>query len=70
MDTYTILGQKQIQKPSPAGGWMECMEVRFVTSNEVVGSVCVPLSQYNKDTVGTMIADRVKAIGEVHSLGS
>lgn len=66
---YTVTTQRQSQTLDAQGQVQPVMVVTFQTVPEgVVGSIDVPLAQYNEDTVRSLIEARVAQIRAVHNL--
>lgn len=66
---YTITAQRQSQTLDAQGQVSQVMVVTFQTVPEgVVGSIDVPLAQYNENTVRSLVEARVAQIRAVHSL--
>lgn len=66
---YTISAQRQSQTLDAQGQVQQVMVVSFQTIPEgVVGSIDVPLAQYNENTVRSLVEARVAQIRAVHSL--
>lgn len=66
-DTYAITNQRQTTAVV-GNQFQDVMEVTFQTSRGEVGSVRIPLAQYNAAAVNTAIAARVTAMDAVAGL--
>lgn len=66
---WTVTGQREVQQlPPGAQNFVKGMEVTFVTSYGVVGSVFIPYTQYTAAGIQTVIGARVAQLDEVSAL--
>lgn len=65
--TWKVTGQRQTSILSN-GQFEQAWVVAYTTSDGVKGSVTVPVSQYNKDNVSSLISQDVANVAEVHQL--
>lgn len=67
-DNWTVTSQRQTTQITSGGRFQDVMEIHFVTTQGVEGSVRVPLGQYNPDTVHRLISSYVENIDAIHNL--
>lgn len=66
--SYTIADQVQRSRLRSSGGFEDVMEVYFVTSHNVRGSVTIPLATYSAESVAAAITERLAHIDAVQNL--
>lgn len=67
-DTWKVLSQRETSDITTDGRFQQVMEVTVETITGTVVTISVPISQYNAETVGQLIEDRVAATIEVEQL--
>lgn len=65
---WTVTGQTQATELADTGGFVSGVTVSFRTGNGVIGSVFVPDSIYNVDTVRQLVSQRAASLDAVHGL--
>lgn len=68
METWSVTAQQQQTAQDSTGNYVAGVKVTFVTGSGLSGSVFVPESQYNAETVRAMVAARVEAMAAIAAL--
>ena len=67
-DNYTITSTRQTNVYSPSTGFAPAVEVYFSTPKVGSGSVTVPLSAFDPETVAQLVEERVATLEAIHAL--
>lgn len=68
---WVVTGQFETMHAAPGGGAVVTgYQVNFTTGHGASGSVFVPMSRYNRDTVLAMISAKVAELDAVSTLSS
>lgn len=71
MPAWSVVGQTETIQPSPTGsGVVSGVQVSYTTTDGHTGTVFVPDTQYNPDTVRQLINARVALVSQVGRLSS
>lgn len=68
--SWRVTSQTEQTQPNGLGQFVQGMMVAFITGNGVRGTVFVPDTQYNTDTVRQLISQKAAALDAVGSLSS
>lgn len=66
--TYTVIAQRQSTTIDAAGGQRDVVVVTFKTPSDAVGSVRVPLEEYDAATVDKLVSERAAHMEAVAAL--
>lgn len=67
---YTVTGQRQTRDEGPDGRMIDVVEVSYVAPGNSVGSVRIPVSEYNAANVDSIIRQRVSEHVGISQLGA
>lgn len=67
-DNWHVVSQKQTSELTPAGQFIDVMEVYFDVNGVGPGTVRIPVSQYSAETVREQIDAQAATMLEVHAL--
>jgi hypothetical protein len=65
---WKVTGQTPSKQPTAAGVFADGINVTFLTGKGVVGTIWVPETVYNPDTVRTLIAQKVATLDAISDL--
>lgn len=65
---YTIIDQRQTTSLSPAGRFIDVVEVTFQTRDGDVGTVTVPLGEHTAENIRQVVGARAAAFIAIHNL--
>lgn len=66
--TWKVISQQETSGQNDQGAYVHGVTVTFQTTKGVTGTVFVPDSVYNADTVRARVQARVDAMHDVHAL--
>lgn len=66
---YTVLSQRQSERMTDDSRFEEVITVTFKSAGGHVGSINVPLDQYEPSFVKGLLEERVAVLDAVHQLG-
>lgn len=67
-DGWHVTSQQQRNAMLPGGRFEEVVDVHFLTTHGVAGTVTVPLGVFNAEEVKRRVDERVAQIDAVHNL--
>jgi ubiquinone biosynthesis protein Coq4 len=65
---WRVIAQMETIAPDQTGKFVPGVQITFETASGLVGSIFVPASLYNPETVRRLIVEKVNLMASVHEL--